>query len=111
MPDQASKVSVLRCTTCGRLDPGPRELCTSCQAGPLDAAEVPATGILVSWTMIRRPPTAFRDEGEYAVAVVALNAGVQITGRLTFAGDGPPPGIWVVAAETNGDVPVFQVAP
>ena len=56
-------------------------MCPKC-FGRLEPTLVPGDGTLVSWTMIRRPPAAFRAEGAYAVALVALDAGCQITGRL-----------------------------
>ena len=103
-------VTVVQCPACGKLDPGPREVCTSCRQAGLKAHTVPGNGKLVSWTMIRRPPTAFREEGEYAVAVVALAAGVQVTGRLQLDGSEPSPGIPVTAIAENNGVTVFAAA-
>ncbi len=101
-------ISVLACPNCGQLDPGPRENCTACFAGGLAPREVENVGNLVSWTMIRRPPTAFREEGEYAVAVVALDAGVQVTGRLDLSAGELAPGSRVTALQHHGGVPVFS---
>ena len=57
MPDtKPLDVPVLRCTECGTLDSGPRDLCPRC-FGALAPHTVPGTGSIVSWTMIRRPPT------------------------------------------------------
>ena len=101
-------VSVLECSNCGQLDPGPRENCTACYGTDLIARKVESSGQLISWTMIRRPPTAFRDEGPYAVAVVKLDAGVQVTGRLDLTAVEPAPGSRVVALTHQSDVPVFS---
>ena len=59
--------------------------------------EVPGDGVLVSWTVIRRPPVRFRDGGPYAVAVVDLSAGVRITGRLNTIPQTVSPGTKVIA--------------
>ena len=108
MPDEStSTVSVVVCPQCGRLDAGPRELCRDCFAPGLEPRQVDGRGELVSWTMIRRPPTAFRDEGEYAVAVVALDAGVQVTGRLERQDQDPAPGARVAAVASKDGVPIF----
>jgi len=108
MPDRADEtVSVLVCPACGTLDPGPREFCPACQHHGLQSKSVAGNGELVSWTMIRRPPTAFREDGEYAVAVVALDAGVQVTGRLTFDLDEPSPGARVTSVAHKNGVAVF----
>ena len=110
MPDSsAATVTVVACPKCGKLDPGPREICASCHSTGLEPRTVPATGSLVSWTMIRRPPTAFRHEGEYAVAVVTLTAGVQVTGRLRLDGNEPTPGAPVVGVDETDGVSVFAV--
>lgn len=78
-------VSVLRCEECGALDPGPRELCPVCFSARMAPADVPGVGRLVSRTVIRRPPARFRDESTYVVAVVDLDAGPRVTGRLVNA--------------------------
>ena len=101
-------IAVLACPACGQLDPGPRENCTSCFAPGLAPHQVEGVGSLVSWTMIRRPPTAFREDGEYAVAVVALDAGVQVTGRLDLSSGDVDPGARVTALRKHSDVPVFS---
>ena len=110
MPDSSiATVTVVACPKCGKLDPGPRQICASCHSSGLEPRAVPATGKLVSWTMIRRPPTAFRHEGEYAVAVVTLTAGVQVTGRLRLDGGEPAPGAPVVGVDAAEGVPIFAV--
>ncbi len=106
MPETTS-VPVLRCTSCGRLDPGPRDLCATCHTATLEKADVPGSGRLVSWTFVRRPPAAFRDEGQYAVAIVKLDAGVQVTGRLASPGEEVKPGTRVHVVGTQRGVAVF----
>ena len=75
-------IEALKCGNCGALDAGPREICPHCHEAALQAHEVAGDGALVTWTVIRRPPAAFRSEGCYAVAVIKLDAGVikSITG-------------------------------
>ena len=112
MPDlmmsAAPSVAVLICEDCGRLDAGPRELCPACAGSRLVRQEVEGRGRLVSWTVIRRPPTKFRAEAPYAIAVVDLDAGVRMTGRLGAVPDDLEPGATVVLAETRNGVHVFQ---
>jgi uncharacterized OB-fold protein len=107
MPDVT--VAVMRCPTCATLDPGPRDLCPKCFAAlaPLDAA---GTGTLVSWTMIRRPPIAFKADGVYAVAVVKLDAGVQVTGRLADPSEAAKPGVRVHAIAKIHDTTLFGLS-
>lgn len=107
MPETAS-VSVLRCTTCGALDPGPRDLCARCHTATLVPQDVSGDGELVSWTMIRRPPAAFKADGAYAVAIVKLDAGVQVTGRLAAPQQEPAPGSRVRAVGHIHETCVFD---
>ncbi len=76
-------IKVLRCESCGTLDPGPRDLCAACQSDKLVLSEAPGAGALVSWTTIRRAPTRFKGQAPYVVAVVKLDAGLIITGRFS----------------------------
>ena len=75
------EVKVMRCTACGALDPGPRDLCPEC-LNVLEPMAVPGTGVVETWTTIRRPPQRYRSEQPYQVAVVRLDVGVRVVGRL-----------------------------
>ncbi len=105
----SNDVTVLRCDACGTLDPGPRDLCPKC-FGALSSQKVAGDGTLMSWTMIRRPPAAFRAEGTYAVALVKLDAGCQLTGRLANPSDAATPGVRVVATGQKDTVTVFTAS-
>ena len=103
MPEE---IAVLRCTACDRLDPGPRLICPGCGSTDLAIQSVPGRGTLVTWTEIRRPPAGMDADGPYKVAVVALAAGVQVTGRLRGAGE---PGAALNCVEA-GPPPIFEGA-
>lgn len=75
-------VEVLRCESCGALDPGPREICPNCLSPRLRPHQVAGEGVLVSSTVVRRPPRSQDGNGPYAVAAVRLDSGVRITVRL-----------------------------
>lgn len=106
--DGALELAVLRCGNCGTLDPGPRELCPKCHRRALRPHAVPGRGRLVSWTVIRRPPAELAQDGAYAVAVVALDAGVTVTGRLKGADDQGRTGYRVACRERLRHIPVFE---
>ena len=110
MSASASFVDVLKCSACGALDAGPREICPGCHASALRPDKVSGAGALLSWTIIRRPPAAFRAEGSYTVAVVELDAGIKVTGRLEAADEKSRLGARVVMAESRSGVPVFRLA-
>jgi uncharacterized OB-fold protein len=101
-------VTVLKCGKCGALDAGPREICPRCHEAALRPHDVAGDGALVTWTIIRRPPAAFRSEGSYAVAVVRLDAGVKVTGRLENPDDVKDVGARVALAGSRDGVAIFR---
>lgn len=110
MPESTGMVNVLRCHNCGTLDAGPREICPSCHESALQRHEVAGDGRLLTWTVIRRPPAAFRTEGSYGVAVIELDAGVKVTGRIEQPDDVKGLGTRVTLASKVNGVPVFRSA-
>lgn len=101
------RITVLRCPGCGGLDPGPRTLCPSCGSAGLNPEQVASRGRLVTWTTIRRPPAGREDLGSYRVAVVALDAGVQVTGRLSPDTTDPVVKAPVTCIALEDGVPIF----
>lgn len=102
------QVKALRCENCGMLDPGPRKFCPKCHSAELTEISVPGVGTLLSWTTIRRPPTVFREEGPYHIAVVDLDAKLRVTVRLKDPSSGVALGARVLCVGTRNDIPVFQ---
>ena len=110
MEKSCGMVEVLRCGACGALDAGPREICPRCHQAALQRHAVAGEGTLLTWTVIRRPPAAFRAEGCYAVAVVELDAGVKVTGRLEAAEDVKGLGVRVRLVRSQDGVATFRAA-
>jgi uncharacterized OB-fold protein len=106
MPE-APSLTLRRCGTCGAFEPARRTFCAACGSDGLRAAEVAGESEVVSWTVVRRPATAFRHLGQIPVVVVRLDAGVSITGRF----EGDEAGLFVGAKasllRTDDGVPVF----
>lgn len=100
---------MLRCGRCGRIDTPTRSLCATCLSGALEPVDVPGTGVLVSWTTIRRAPTRFREEAPYDIAVVDLDDGPRVVGRLAADSAPPTPGSRLVAIRAEGANAVFTV--
>lgn len=76
----------------------------------MQAEKVDGQGRLVTWTSIRRPPAGREDLGAYKVAVVALDAGVQVTGRLAPDAADFPVNARVACVALQDDVPIFNGA-
>ena len=72
---------------------------------------MPGVGRLSTWTTIRRAPTRFRDDAPYEIAVVDLDAGPRVTGRLAPGGAPPSVGAPVRARPLDAPYPMFEVMP
>lgn len=70
---------------------------------------MPERGTLVSFTVIRKPPAAFADDGIYAVAVVDTPGG-RVTARLEPFEPEPDLGCSVELLDTRNGIPVYTAA-
>ena len=85
------QITILKCGDCGKLTAPPRQLCPACHSAKIAAHMVDGAGKLLSWTVVRRPPMAFRDDGVYTVGVVALASGVPVAVRMHLPEGGREP--------------------
>ncbi|MDE2991421.1 MAG: OB-fold domain-containing protein [Chloroflexota bacterium] len=58
------------------------DACPMCGRPDLEPHEIPGDGRIVVWTTIHIPPARYADEAPYTVAMVELEGGVRIMGRL-----------------------------
>jgi len=72
-----------RCRSCGRLLVPPRPVCPSCYGTDMEWVELKGEGTVESFTVIHVAPPQFADEVPYVVALVKLDEGVKLPGRLT----------------------------
>lgn len=76
-----------RCRDCGARSVPPRPACHDCGSRAVSIEEQPRTGTVVSYTAVHRPPSPFEALAPFTVAVVELDSGARLTGRLTAAID------------------------
>jgi uncharacterized protein len=79
---RAGRHTAIRCDACGALAMPPKEFGPQCQKRGWTPVTLAGEGVIVSHTIIRIPPRSHAGEAPYAVAVVRLAEGVQVTGRL-----------------------------
>jgi hypothetical protein len=72
-----------RCDECDERLLPPRPACYACGSRTVRIEEQPKTGEVFSYTEVRRPPPAFADAAPFTVAIVELDSGVRLTGRVT----------------------------
>jgi len=70
-------------------------------------AQIGETGTLLTYTIIRKPPAAFADDGIYAVCVVDMADGRRVTGRLDRYEPEPEMGATVEVIAVQGPTPIF----
>jgi uncharacterized OB-fold protein len=71
------------CEDCGKRLVPPRPACYACGSRSLRVEPQPKTGTVVSYTEVRTPPPALADRAPYTVAIVELDSGARLTGRVT----------------------------
>ena len=80
---------IQKCNACGKLNMYPRHACPHCQSESLGWQKVSGKGVLHSFTVLRLgAPQGFENDLPYALAVVKLDEGVQLLGRLVPDADG-----------------------
>ena len=76
---RAGKLSLPRCTACGKTHFYPRAICPHCRSDQLDWIDAAGTGTVYSFTIVHRAPSpAFATHVPYAVAIVALDEGPHL---------------------------------
>lgn len=71
------------CADCGEVLLPPRPACYACGSRDVDVEPQPRHGSVYSHTAVHTPPPAFADDAPYTVAVVELESGGRVTGRVT----------------------------
>lgn len=76
------------CIDCGTVLLPPRPACYECGSRAIEIEEQPREGNIVTYTEVRRPAPAFADLAPFPVAIVELNSGGRLTGRIDASLDG-----------------------
>jgi uncharacterized protein len=79
---RAGRLTAIRCRRCGDLAMPPKEFCPACQERDWAPIPLAGGGTITSFTIIRVAPRGRADEVPYAVAVVRLEEGVSLLGRI-----------------------------
>ncbi len=75
-------IKVLKCSICGKLQATPVYFCKFCKSEKLEQTEVPGEGILYTYSTVHVPLASLEKEAPYTIAIVELNGGCKVTGRL-----------------------------
>lgn len=96
--EAAAKGALLlqRCGSCEEHIFYPRSVCPHCMASDPEWVRSSGRGTVYSFTVAHRPAAGFEGQEPYAVALVELEEGVRIMGRLEA--ESPAVGMAVIAA-------------
>lgn len=70
------------CADCGQVLLPPRPACYACGSRDVTAEEQPRQGTVYTYTAVHTPPPALADDAPYTVAVVELDGGGRLLGRV-----------------------------
>ena len=76
-------VKVLKCSSCGKPYVPPAYFCRSCRSEKLEETEIPGKGVIYTYSTVYIPLATLEKEAPYTVAIVEIEGGCKITGRLT----------------------------
>ena len=77
------RLSGWRCEHCGAFHPTKPLLCRRCRSRRFSEVELPRTGKLIAYTVLRSPPKEFRDFAPYAIGLIELDDGTRVLAQLT----------------------------
>jgi hypothetical protein len=76
------KLMSVKCKQCGAVICPPRSICPKCFADESDWMELKGRGKLLTYTIIHFPPSQFQALAPYAVGIVKLEQGPQLSGMI-----------------------------
>ena len=76
------KIMGVKCMRCSGIICPPRTICPKCLADEFDWMELKGRGKLLTYTIIHFPPTQFQALAPYAVGIVKLEQGPQLSGMI-----------------------------
>jgi uncharacterized OB-fold protein len=76
------KLMGARCKGCGAIICPPRTICPKCLSDEFDWTELKGRGRLLTYTIIHFPPSQFQALAPYAVGIIKLEQGPQLSGMI-----------------------------
>lgn len=70
------------CEDCGEVLLPPRPACYACGSREVRVEAQPRTGTIYTYTEVHTPPEPFEEDAPYTIAVVELDSGGRLTGRV-----------------------------
>lgn len=71
-----------KCKKCGKIFFPPRLVCSACGSKAFETIVLNRMGKVLTYTIIRVPPSQFKDEAPYAIGIVELDGGGRMTTQI-----------------------------
>lgn len=79
---QRYRLEANRCKGCKKIHYPPRRICDACGGREFELTVLPPAGKLLTYTVIRVPPSEFADLAPYAIGIVELDNGARLHCQL-----------------------------
>ena len=79
---QRYRYEATQCKKCGKIFFPPRLICSACGSKAFDNMVLSRNGKVLTYTIIRVPPSQFKDEAPYAMGIVELEGGGRLTAQI-----------------------------
>jgi uncharacterized OB-fold protein len=79
---QRYRLEAEKCRGCGAVCFPPRMTCPRCGKHEFDKTTLAGAGTLLTYTIIRVPPSGFEDQSPYAVGIAEMDDGAHLTGQV-----------------------------
>lgn len=70
------------CSECGEKFFPPRLICSECGSRKLEPYRLGDKGKVLTYTIIRVPPSQFADQAPYAVGIIEMEDGIKLTAQI-----------------------------
>ena len=79
---QRYRYEAAQCEECGKVFFPPRLICSGCRSKQLKKKILSRRGTVLTYTVIRIPPSQFKDEAPYAMGIIELDDGGRINTQI-----------------------------
>jgi uncharacterized OB-fold protein len=79
---QRYRLEGAKCKGCGKIFFPPRLICPECKSREFEKIQLKKEGKVLTYTIIRVPPSQFVDQAPYAMGVVELADGVKVLTQI-----------------------------
>jgi uncharacterized OB-fold protein len=101
-------IIVYACSKCSWKDIHPADNCPRCHS-PIVKSQCPGIGKVATFTVIRYPPSGFEQEAPYVVALIDIDSGPRVMGRISANPDEIEISSTVTLKQSNNGVLEFRL--